>query len=146
MIKYFVKQWEDCKEEVREYFKTHKQSEYATNYEDILGAVLNCINSHNGREIFNTEKLETIDYGDYQGTLIITFCEETYQPNENETYYTVVGYGSCSGCDTLLAISEYEDGYPNEEQVNDYMALALHLIQRIKCFGEESKFEKEGEM
>ena len=52
MIKYFVKQWEDCKEEVREYFKTHKQSEYATNYEDILVVILDCINSHNERIIF----------------------------------------------------------------------------------------------
>ena len=146
MMKYFVEQWEDCKGEVREYFKTHKQSEYAESYADILKVVLKCINSINNETIFNTEELKTIDYGDYQGTLIITFCEETYQPEDNETYYTVVGYGSCSGCDTLLGISKYRDGYPDEEQVDDYMTLALHLIQGIKCFGNESKFEKEGEM
>ena len=41
-------------------------------------------------------------------------------------------YGSCSGCDTLLGINEYEDGLPNEEQVKDYMTLCLHLIQKLK--------------
>ena len=44
---------------------------------------------------------------------------------------------------TLLAISDYADGYPSEKQVNDYMSLALHLVQNIKCFGE---FKEEGEM
>jgi hypothetical protein len=41
-------------------------------------------------------------------------------------------YGSCSGCDTLQAISSYDDDLPNDEQVRDYMMLALHLVQKIK--------------
>lgn len=37
-----------------------------------------------------------------------------------------------SGCDTLMAISGYSDELPNEEQVKDYMTLALHLVQKLK--------------
>ena len=143
MIKYFVKEWEKNKEEIRKYFQTHKQQDYANSYADILKVILETFNNQNGDILFNTGNLETIDYGEYQGTLIITFCKSTYQPSENETFYTVVSYGSCSGCDTLLAISDYADGYPSEKQVNDYMSLALHLVQNIKCFGE---FKEEGEM
>ena len=39
-------------------------------------------------------------------------------------------------CDTLQAI--YSWNYyklPTEEQLNDYMELALDMIQNIKCFG-----------
>ena len=31
-----------------------------------------------------------------------------------------VGYGSCSGCDTLEGIRYYNDDKPTEEQVRDY--------------------------
>ena len=50
--------------------------------------------------------------------------------------YTNTYYGSCSGCDTLQAISGYDDGLPNEEQVKDYMQLALNLLQKCKRFEE----------
>ena len=45
----------------------------------------------------------------------------TYQPSVSDYVYTNTYYGSCSGCDTLLAISHYNDGYPNDKQVEDYM-------------------------
>jgi len=41
-------------------------------------------------------------------------------------------YGSCSGCDTLQAISDYDDGRPSELQLKEYMALALHLVQKMR--------------
>ena len=40
-------------------------------------------------------------------------------------------YGSCSGCDTLQGINSYSCELPTEEQVKDYMTLALHLVQRM---------------
>lgn len=39
-------------------------------------------------------------------------------------------------CDTLKAICSWDDDkFPTEEQLNDYMELALDMIQNIKCFG-----------
>lgn len=44
-------------------------------------------------------------------------------------------YGSCSGCDTLLSISQYDWGLPTDEKVEEYMTLCLHLVQRMKSLG-----------
>ena len=135
MIKYFVKAWENNKENLREYFKNNKQEEYCNSYEDILKAIIdNVLNKENIK--FVSDDTDVIDYGDYQGTQIITFHVGTYQPTVDDTFYTSVYYGSCSGCDTLQAIRSWDDDkLPTEEQLNDYMELALDMIQNIKCFG-----------
>lgn len=47
---------------------------------------------------------------------------------------TCVSYGSCSGCDTLLAISEYrsvEDEAPNEDDIDEYMDLCRHMVMHM---------------
>jgi hypothetical protein len=36
----------------------------------------------------------------------------------------------------LQAIYKYEDGKPTEEQVKDYMTLALHIIQGMRKMGD----------
>jgi len=46
-------------------------------------------------------------------------------------------YGSCSGCDTLQAIQGYSDESPSDEQVKDYMELALHIVQGLKKMEDE---------
>lgn len=145
MKKYFVKTWDENKQKLEEYFKTHKQEEYCTDYKTIFQKTLEyVVNGYKGENFnYSDDDIKVVDYGDYQGTLIFIFSEETYQPTENQTYYTTVYYGSCSGCDTLQAIHEYDyDEVPNKEQLEDYMTLALHLIQHIKCFG-ESDLERE---
>jgi len=79
------------------------------------------------------ERIHQIDDGDYQGTLVFIIAEMGYQPC---TYWSVmVGYGSCSGCDTLQSISGYSDDKPSPEQVKDYMTLALHIVQAIHVLG-----------
>ena len=146
MIKEFIDAWNANKEELRKYFSETEQSEYCK-YQIILQRVLEkVINPYlkeNETDIFNSfsiKDIKVIDYGDYQGTLIIIFHEDTFRPDSSETYYTIVEYGSCSGCDTLLGIIDYGDGIPNERQINDYMTLALHLIQRMKRFEERDVY------
>jgi hypothetical protein len=80
------------------------------------------------------ETLHCIDDGDYQGTLLFLIPEDTYQPDNY--YYVKVEYGSCSGCDTLESIRDYDSDTPNDEQVKDYMTLCLHIIQKFKKLGE----------
>ncbi|HAT4302239.1 TPA: hypothetical protein I9089_002344 [Clostridium perfringens] len=137
MIKYFINKWDKNKDKLEEYIKTHNQEDYACSYEDLLKQVIEIVfNEGNEKRPFNTSDIQTVDFGDYQGTLILTFSTCAYQPSEDETFHTVVDYGSCSGCDTLQGICWKYNEKPNEEQIKDYMTLCLHMVQKIKCFGE----------
>ena len=86
---------------------------------------------------FDTENILVID--DYQGTQVFILHREQYQPSVEDYVYTNTYYGSCSGCDTLLSINEYEDGLPSESQINDYMDLCLHLLQRCHYMIDEEE-------
>ena len=139
MIKEFVNQWDKNKKVLEEYFRTHKQEEYNEYLKIVkllIQYILNKGLNDDWDEIkINPDTLTEIDFGDYQGTLIYVFAEDTYQPSTNETFYTSVAYGSCSGCDTLQAIQEYGlEELPNEEQVEDYMKLSLDILQSINRF------------
>ena len=128
MIKEFVKDWEDNKETIREAFsKAHPES-----YKEIVKAVISAISAAHDDDYDypDPDRIHQIDDGDYQGTLLFLIPAHGYQPSDY--FYVRVGYGSCSGCDTLQAIRDYEDGPPTEKQVNDYMTLALHILQGIK--------------
>ena len=152
MIDWIVKKWDKNKDKLKEYYRTHKQEEYDS-YKKILSMTINiilndgdykehekiCTDSNNFWAEFDNDDdcIKIIDFGNYSGTLIFVFCEDSYQPSSSETFYTMVEYGSCSGCDTLLGINDYEtDKLPSIDQVNDYMELSLHLIQNIKQFKE----------
>lgn len=87
--------------------------------------------------------MTVIDDGDYQGTQIFVIPLDTYQPNVTDYIVTNTYYGSCSGCDTLKSINSYDyDELPNEEQIEDYMQLALHLLQKCKWLYNKEEFEE----
>ena len=86
--------------------------------------------------VYDTNKITVINDGNYQGTLIFIIPRNTYQPNIEDYLITYIYYGSCSGCDTFLDIKGYTDDPNTEDQIKDYMTLALHLIQRMKILGE----------
>jgi hypothetical protein len=81
------------------------------------------------------ERIHEIDDGDYQGTLLYVIGARGYQPSDY--FYVKVRYGSCSGCDTLQGIREYQETPPREDQIKDYMTLALHIVQGLKKLGED---------
>jgi mRNA-degrading endonuclease HigB of HigAB toxin-antitoxin module len=140
MIKEFVESWDKHKDELKEYFKNNTQGNYSY-YEDIVKLLFEkVINAdlEDDYDKFDVEKIKIIDDGDYQGTRIFILHKNSYQPGILEYVYTHAYYGSCSGCDTLLAILDYNyDEKPNEQQVEDLMQLALHLLQRCKYMEEE---------
>ncbi len=108
--------------DIRAAFSTHPKE-----YMDVVKRVLPIVSKK-----FDIARLREIDDSSYQGTLVYIVGETGCQPR---TYWTTtVDYGSCSGCDTLAGIRGYEDaGCPTtEEQVNDYLALALHLVENLK--------------
>lgn len=133
MEKEFIKQWEENKYKLEEYFKTTKQEEYSSSYEQIVRKVFElCLLKADDYRGFDLSKMTVIDDGDYQGTQIFIIPVDTYQPSVSDYVMTHNYYGSCSGCDTLMSIHDYRDGLPSDEQVKEYMSLSLHLIQKLK--------------
>lgn len=136
MIKEFVSAWEKRKSDLENYFRKTPQGQYDS-YETLVKLIFQfVINAEIAEECgsieYDINRLHVIDDGDYQGTLLFIIPKDMYQPSADEYVITTVSYGSCSGCDTLLKISGYEEGMPNEQQVKDYMTLCLHLLQHMK--------------
>lgn len=138
MIQEMVKQWEENKHKLEEYFKTTRQEEYSSSYEEIVRKVFElCLPKADDYYGFNLSKMTIVDDGDYQGTQIFIIPKDKYQPSVSDYITTNTDYGSCSGCDTLQGICRYRDELPTEQQVKEYMTLALHLVQKLKWMIEE---------
>ena len=141
MIKEFVERWNKYKGNLEEYFRNTKQEKYDS-YEEIVKLLFKeVINQEeiNGYK-FDIQNITIVDNGDYQGTQIFIIPLDSYQPDETEYIVTNTYYGSCSGCDTLQAISSYDyEELPNEDQIKDYMQLALNLLQKCKWLYEEEE-------
>ena len=127
MIDEFVKKWEAGKDEIEDVFRGSHPKEY----KDIVKAVVEVLSAGGyDYDVPDPERIHVIDDGHYQGTLLFVITAKGYQPDD---YWVVkVAYGSCSGCDTLESIRSYSDDPPTDDQVKDYMTLALHIVQGLK--------------
>jgi hypothetical protein len=133
MIQEVIKQWDKNKHKLEEYFRTTKQTEYSGSYGTIVQKIIELVVTQKDKySNYDATQITVVDNGDYQGTQIFLIPTDTYQPSIDDYLITHTYYGSCSGCDTLQAISGYEFGFPTEEQVKEYMTLALHLVQKMK--------------
>jgi len=131
MIKEFVEKWNKYNKDLEEYFRNTNQGEYSS-YEEIVRILFDKVINKDEVDPFDTENICVIDDGHYQGTQIFILHKDTYHPEIEDYVYTNTYYGSCSGCDTLLSISSYIDELPSEEQIKEYMMLALHLLQKCQ--------------
>lgn len=111
---------------------TRFQLAHPNSYRAILQDLVEVITADDdyGECNLDPERIHQIDDGDYQGTLVFVIAAKGYQPSNY--WATMVSYGSCSGCDTLQAISNYSEEPPTPEQANEYLTLALHMLQRMK--------------
>jgi len=126
MIRRFVERFEAGKDTLRESLS----KEHPSDYEALVKLLVETITSDDYDDI-DPERIREINDGDYQGTLVYVIGAKGYQPSTY--YYTRVNYGSCSGCDTLQAIRDYDsDEFPNEQQIEEYLTLVLHLLQNLK--------------
>lgn len=128
MIKEFVDLFMAKKPELELMFK----DKHPEDYKQIVTNVVSILETDDYDSI-SPERVDEIDDGDYQGTLIYVIGAGGYRPDDY--WYVKVGYGSCSGCDTLEAIREYADEAPTPEQIKDYMTLCLHIVQGLKKMG-----------
>jgi hypothetical protein len=134
MDTYFVSQWNKNAWRILNWFKTTPQSEY-NEYEKIVKKLFELvINDDDNDHEWSWMDMTTLDHGSWQGTQIFIVHKSTYQPGVTDYVMTHNEYGSCSGCDTLEAIRvmNYDDDLPTQSQLNDYMTLCLHLVQRMK--------------
>ena len=107
---------------------------HPASYEEIVRAVVETVRGEE-YDSPDPERIHEIDDGDYHGTLVYVIGAGGYQPSDY--WYVKVGYGSCSGCDTLQAISGYSDEPPTAEQAREYWTLALHVVQGLKRMGDD---------
>jgi hypothetical protein len=133
MIQDFIDRYMNKKHLLRQAFeKAHPDS-----YKTVVRGVIKILSENHDDP--DPERIHEIDDGNYQGTLVYVIGATGYQPSAY--WYVRVYYGSCSGCDTLEGIRDStgwsEDG-PNEQQVDDYMTLALHIVQGLKRMDDES--------
>ena len=135
MIKYCMKKWDENKDKLEAALRSGTTWNGCC-YFDLVKLVVNQI-LNNGSDDYDAYKwsadqITEIDDGDYQGTLIYVIPLSTYQPSESEYLMTYVWYGSCSGCDTLLAIQNYDDGSKlDDSQVRDFMALCKDIVSNM---------------
>ena len=134
MIKNLSFAWEKNQGILRNYLKEHEQKEYDSYFElfkKTIELVVNPYLFQIHEEEFDLDSLQECKTDDFQGSTAFIIAYN-YACNQHDFVATYVYYGSCAGCDTLLSISEYDEGKPNEEQVKSYMQLCLNMIQRCK--------------
>lgn len=133
MIDTLVAQWNANKGALEEWLRGSHPDSYEHLVRELVGRVLTEPTGEGWRHgRIDASRIHVIDDGDYQGTQIFVLALEGYQPNEDQYLWFANGYGSCSGCDTLEAIRKYSSEPPADDQVRDYMSLALHMVQRMK--------------
>jgi len=129
MIQTFVNRFIENKDLIRAIFRERHPEDYL----EILKNVVSIISDSRDAPRPDPERIHVIDDSDYQGTLVFIIGETGYQPSAY--WYVRVIYGSCSSCDILERI-RYSDpslnDKPTKTQVDDYMTLALHIVQNLK--------------
>lgn len=137
MDKLIIDRWDRYKGNLEHYFKTTRMEEYSE-YKEIVAKIIELVlnGDKNAYPQFSTN-FTVVDNGHYQGTQLFIIHEGTYQPDECQHWVTHNYYGSCSGCDTLLSITKYDENLPNDKQVSQLMTIALHIVQRLKRIYED---------
>lgn len=128
MIEKFIKAWDAKQGTLKDAIRDKGSSIF--DYKELLSTTLSHCFPEQEYGDPDVSNIHVIDDGDYQGTLLFIIPEKTYQPS---TYYAFnVGYGSCSGCDTMEGIRGYGSGEVTDNQIDLLWTLALHMMQRAK--------------
>ena len=155
MLKILVRKWDENQDKLRQELSTRRGLN-SCEYKDLVKLTFEVIfnnitiESNHGYTSecqLDLEHIIEIDNGDYQGTLLYLIPFDCYQPSEYEYLMTYVGYGSCSGCDTLLSIQGYSDEQLlSASQVEDFMKLCKDILTNtIKPYNGGWRFNEEFE-
>lgn len=123
MIQEIVDRFMENKKDIREEIsKKHPK------YIDLVRIVAKYVKGSHRDEI-DINSLQELSSGGYSGTNVYVMSSGAYG---STWWYVRVFYGSCSGCDTLKRIRTYDDDPPAENQIDDYMTVALHIAQGFR--------------
>lgn len=128
MLKYCLECWDKNKNKLKSELSSRtdlNNCEYIDLVKMVAKIIFAGVGDYNS---WDYENITEIDNGDYQGTLLFLIPKKCCQPDEADYLMTYVGYGSCSGCDTLKAIRNWETGKLTERQVKDFMALCKDIV------------------
>lgn len=137
MVDNIINLWEKHKGDLRHYIANTKQDKYGS-YKKLVKLIIDKIINKTDDTCrfgkYDSSNITVIDDGDYRGTLIFLIPAKINQPSATEYLVTYADYGTCSACDTLKEITDMSsyNEMPSKEQVDGYMTLCLHLIQRMK--------------
>lgn len=139
MIREFVDRFMDKRPEIREQLRKFGKNGWGgIEYKDIVRVVVeNVAGSHSYPPPPDPDRIHEIDDGYCQGMLLYVIAENDYQPDKY--WYVTVGYGSCSGCDTLMRATECNED--DEQVLDDLMTLALHIVQGMKRLDDDQMKE-----
>lgn len=141
MLRYVKGKWAENNDKLKKAIEeTPRNLKDKWTYADIVKLVVDYILNpgmqvkewyYNEDEDFWSNKIQTIDDGDYQGTMIFLIHRNCYQPQQYDYLITYVNYGSCSGCDTLYGI-QYDEAYEHKDTIEEYMTLCRDIAMNIK--------------
>lgn len=125
MLKYCKNKWNENEKLLKQALSLEELD--SLNYKDLVRLSVKWIlnSGKNNHGDWDCDNIKCIDDGDYQGTQLYLIPKNTYQPGEYEYLMTYVGYGSCSGCDTLLSI-QY-----GENNISEFVQLCKDIICNI---------------
>ena len=129
MLKYCLECWDKHKDDLKKELRSRTDLN-GCEYIDLVKLIVKTVFVEPVANCaWDAENITCVDNGDYRGTLLFLIPMDTYQPSENEYLMTYVGYGSCSGCDTLQSIQGWHsDETLEEDQVKDFMALCKDIV------------------
>ena len=150
MLKVLVEKWNKNKERLSKALRRTDLEH--VDYKDLVRLTFDEIyNDGVGDEDYlwygklDTKHITEVDDGDYQGTLLFLIPFNRYQPTECDYLMTYIGYGSCSGCDTLQGIQNDLPcyGQPTEQNIADFMGLCRDIIcNTIKPYNSGWRYEE----
>ena len=132
MLKYCRDKWNENKDKLEDALREANNLN-SCDYKDLVALVVEHILNPGecDCDMYDPKNITVIDNGDYQGTQLFMIPMDTYQPSEYEYLLTYVGYGSCSGCDTLQSIQEWDGKKLTDSQIKDFMKLCGDLVCSI---------------
>jgi|SRR5690606_37777233 len=128
MLTQFTDRFISNKDSLLKYLKTKE----IDNYDDLVRiAILNSMDPDNQYDFDDPQidEMHVMRSDDYAGTDAYIFPSV----GKKRFYYTLVEYGSCSVCDSLMYANDQEDP---DVKATELWTLMLHVVQGLKEMSE----------
>lgn len=131
-----IDRWNMGKNNLRKWFENTPQKKYPDYKRIIKALVKNCFNYPDKHFSERFEMFYDTGMRECNGEILCFLYKAHVVTHEVENLYCFdLSYGSCDCNDTLWRINHEgcDEGLPTKEQVDQYMMLCLHMVQRIRC-------------